>query len=124
MNTTIPSSPDTAFRRPLYDCRDEADAMQLIVYIPGVDAAGVNIEARGADLRITAQKAHFVRVNWQSLHLEGAQRDYRLNLRLGRGFAYESMDASIHDGVLTITLPKRAAAAAAAPTPRLALRVA
>ncbi|HZZ58000.1 MAG TPA: Hsp20/alpha crystallin family protein [Opitutaceae bacterium] len=133
MSTTIPPSPAPAFRRPLYDCRDEGDAMQLIVYVPGVDAAGVNIEARGPDLRITAQKTHFVRVNWQALHLEGAQRDYRLSLRLGRGFAFEAMDAQIHDGVLTITLPKRlparapaaAAAAAAAPlAPRLLRRVA
>lgn len=102
--------------------------MQLIVYVPGVDATGVNIEARGPDLRITAQKTHFIRVNWQSLHLETAQRDYRLNLRLGRGFAFEAMDAKIHDGVLTITLPKRtavrAAPEAAAPPSRLLRRVA
>jgi HSP20 family molecular chaperone IbpA len=60
--------------------------MTLSVYVPGADAAGVDIEAIGPDLIITARKSHFVPVNWQSLHLEGAQRDYQLRLRLGLGF--------------------------------------
>ncbi len=74
--------------------------------MPGVSAAGVSIEARSPDLTVTARKTRFVRVNWQALHLEGAQRDYRLRLRLGSGFAYQAMQAEIHNGVLSITLPK------------------
>jgi HSP20 family protein len=97
-----------SFRQPNYDCRDHADAVKLDVYVPGVGAMGIDIEARGPDLVITARKSHFVRVNWQSLHLEGAQRDYQLRLRLGLGFDYPSMQAEIHDGVLTVSLPKRA----------------
>ena len=86
--------------------------MKLVVYLPGVGASGVEVEARGADLTVTAHKQHFVRVNFQSLHLENVQRDYRLRLRLGHGFDYSAMEAEIDDGVLTITLPKRNAAAA------------
>ncbi len=95
------------FRQPNYDCRDQPDVVKLAVYVPGVDAAGVDIEARGPDLFITARKIHFVRVNWQAAHLEGAQLDYQLRLRLGHTFDYASMQAEIHDGVLTVTLPKR-----------------
>lgn len=95
------------FRQPGYDCHELPDAMKLVVYVPEVSASGVEIEARGADLRITARKQHFVRVNWQALHLEGAQRDYQLRLRLGTDFDYSAMEAEIHDGILTITLPKR-----------------
>lgn len=105
---------EETFRKPLYDCQDQDGALKLVVFVPGVDASGVTIEARDSDLRITALKSHYVRVNWQSAHLEGAQRDYRLNLRLGRGYAYEAMDAEMSHGVLTITLPKRARLAAAA----------
>ncbi len=101
---------NAAFRQPNYDCREHADAVKLVVYVPGVDATGVEIEARGADLVITAHKAHFVRVNWSALHLEGAQRDYRLRLRLGAGIDFRGMQAEIQDGVLTVTLPKRIAA--------------
>ena len=122
--TPLPSSSRKAgatptsveFRQPKYDCQERADAMQLVVYVPGVGASGVDIEARGPDLTITARKHHFVRVNFNALHLENAQRDYQLRLRLGLGFDYAAMEAEIRDGVLTITLPKRNAHA-----PRLRL---
>jgi HSP20 family protein len=93
------------FRKPHYDCRGAADALQIVVYIPGVDATGVSIEAQAPDLIVTARKTRFVRVNWQALHLEGSQRDYRLRLRLGSAYAYPLMQAEIHNGVLTVTLP-------------------
>jgi HSP20 family protein len=108
-----------AYRQPAYDCQEHADAMKLVVYVPGVDASGVEIEGRGADLTVTAKKARFVRVNFNALHLEGAQRDYRLRLRLGTGFDFAAMAAEISHGVLTVTLPKRAAAPVR-PTNRLA----
>jgi HSP20 family protein len=95
-----------AFRQPSYDCRELPDAIKLTVYVPGVEASGVEIEARGPDLLVTARKTHFVRVNWQSLHLESAQRDYQLRLRLGHGIDYPALQAEIHHGVLTVTLPK------------------
>jgi len=104
---TEPASTD-AFRQPNYDCKEQRAAMKLTVYVPGVEAAGVEIEARGADLTITARKAHLVRVNWQALHLETAQRDYQLRLRLGTNFDYAAMQAEIRHGLLTVTLPKRA----------------
>ncbi len=103
-----PASPD-AFCQPNYDCQEHREAMKLVVYVPGVEAAGVDIEAGGDDLTVTARKTHLVRVNWQALHLECAQRDYRLTLRLGSGFDYGAMNAEIRQGVLTITLPKRSA---------------
>jgi len=98
-----------AFRQPAYDCHEQGDAIKLVVYIPGVDAAGVEIEGRGADLTVTARKRQVVRVNWQALHLESAQRDYRLRLRLGTGYDFSAMGAEIAHGVLTVTLPKRPA---------------
>ena len=98
-----------AFRQPAYDCEDHQDEMKLIVYVPGVTAAGVEIEGRGADLTVTARKSRYVRVNFNSLHLEGAQLDYRLRLRLGHGLDFAAMQAAIANGVLTVTLPKRSA---------------
>jgi HSP20 family protein len=102
----VPASID-AFRQPAYDCQESADAIKLVVYVPGVAASGVEIEGRGADLTVTAKKARFVRVNFDALHLEGAQRDYRLRLRLGTSFDYAAMEAEIAHGVLTVTVPKR-----------------
>ena len=95
-----------SFRQPNYECLDQGAAIKLAVFVPGVTAAGVDIEARGPDLLITAHKAHYVRVNWSTLHLESAQRDYRLRLRLGLAFDYPAMRAKIHEGILSMTLPK------------------
>jgi HSP20 family molecular chaperone IbpA len=81
--------------------------MKLEVFVPGVSADGVDIEAQGPDLLITARKSHYIRVNWSSLHLEGAQRDYQLRLRLGLIFDYSAMRAEIHNGILSVTVPKR-----------------
>jgi len=85
------------------------DVVKLTVFVPGVEAAGVEITTRGPDLTVTARKAHFVRINWRALHLENAQRDYRLKLRLGNHLDYTSLTAELVDGVLTLLIPKRVA---------------
>jgi HSP20 family protein len=106
-----PSATTQSLRRPNFDCRDLPAELRLVIYIPGTDASGVEIEARGPDLTVTARKTHFIRQNWTALHLEAAQKDYRLKLRLGHGFDYPAMQAEISEGILTLTIPKRAVAA-------------
>ena len=102
-----PAASADSFRQPAYDSQDTPGSMKLTVYVPGVDAAGVEIEGHGADLTVTALKHHFVRTNFGAQHLERAQRDYRLRLRLGARLDFAHMQAEIADGVLTITVPKR-----------------
>lgn len=117
---TAETAGSASFRKPSYDCREQPEAVKLVVYVPGVDPNGVEIEARGPDVIITARKAHFVRVNWQALHLENAQRDYQLHLRLGHGLDYRALQAELNEGVLTVTLPKRLPAGGAARWTRVA----
>ncbi len=102
-----------AHRRPHYDCQVEADSLKISVFIPGVDPSGVDIEASGPDLVVRAEKTHLVRAHWRSAHLESVQRDYLLRLRLGFSLDYDAMQAALNDGVLTITIPKKAAVPAA-----------
>ncbi len=104
------------FRSPHYECMDLPQSLKLAVYVPGVEASGVDLTTQGNDLVVTARKAQHVRVNWQPLHLESAQRDYRLTLRLGSGYDFDSLRAYIAKGVLTIVLPKRRSALAAPST--------
>ena len=110
----VQNSVSSEFCQPNYDCRERPDAVKLTVYTPGVNPASIEIEIAGPDLIVTARKPHVVRVNWQALNLEGAQRDYRLRLRLGRGLDYSALHAEFHAGVLSLTLPKRLPAAPAA----------
>jgi HSP20 family molecular chaperone IbpA len=116
----VPASSGAAFREPAYDCEEQADRMVVTVYLPGIAASGVEIEGRGADLTVVAHKPQVVRVNFAALHLEGAQRDYRLRLRLGSGFDFPAMAAEISHGILTIAVPKRATAVTRRPAARAA----
>lgn len=94
-------------RKPHYEISEHADHLDLVVYVPGVDSAGVDLSFDGPDLLLTARKAHFVRVNWSALHLESAQRDYALTLRLGSRVDFDRLEATLQGGVLTIKLPKK-----------------
>ncbi len=123
MHTIIPSlSPSDApaselrpaFRQPHFECTDLPQALKLVVLVPGVEASGVEIVSTGPDLLVTASKSHYLRVNWQALHLEGVQRDYQLKLRLGHGLEFDELRADLRDGVLTIVVPKKASAAVTA----------
>ena len=107
-----------AVRLPHYDCTDLPQALKLGVYGPGTDASGMEITTQGPDLFVTARKTQHVRTNWQALHLENVQRDYQLKLRLGLGFDYESLEASVARGVLTIVLPKKQLASSGSPLPQ------
>ena len=98
-----------SFRSPHYECVEHAHDVEVLVFVPGVDATGVEITSPGPDLVVTARKSHFVRVNFQSLHLESAQRDYRLVLRLGNSLDFAGTLAEIRDGMLTVRIPKREA---------------
>ncbi len=101
-------------RSPHYDCQQHGDAIDLTVFLPGVDAAGVEIVVRGPDLVVIGRKTHVVRVNFAAAHLEHAQRDYELRLRLGRELDYAALSAELSDGILSIRIPKRGSIPAAA----------
>lgn len=101
-------------RSPHYDCQQLGDAIDLTVFLPGVDAAGVEIVVRGPDLVVIGRKTHVVRVNFAAAHLEHAQLDYELRLRLGRDLDYAGLVAELADGVLTLRIPKRVPLASAA----------
>ena len=108
----VPALGDT--RSPHYDCQQHGDAIDLTVFLPGVEAAGVEIVVRGPDLVVIGRKSHIVRVNFAAAHLEHAQRDYELRLRLGRELDYAGLSAELADGVLSVRIPKRVPIAAAA----------
>ncbi len=109
LKTDIRSSRAVAsdFRKPHYDCTEQHGVIHVSVYMPEVDAVGVELVVRGADLIVRGRKRHLVRVNWRALHLEGAQHDYELRLRLGHAFDFDALNAELNDGLLTLAIPRR-----------------
>jgi len=96
------------FRVPHFDSESLPHALQLKIYVPGVTARGIEIALRGTDLFVTARKSQVVRANWKSLHLEAAQHDYGLQLRLGSLLDLSALAAELIDGVLHLTIPTHA----------------
>ncbi|MDR1282029.1 MAG: Hsp20/alpha crystallin family protein [Opitutaceae bacterium] len=94
-------------RKPHYDCTEQADAIALSIFLPNVEPLGVEFKVRGPDLILTARKRHLVRVNWRAAHLEGAEHDYELHLRLGYGLDYDALRAGIEGDLLKVVIPKR-----------------
>ena len=103
--STAPGSTVTV-RKPHYDSQERETDFGIVVYVPGVESAGIEITSNGVDLLINARKHHFVRVNFGSLNLEAVQHDYQLSLRLGRGLDYAGLQAEFNQGILTLTIPK------------------
>ncbi len=94
-------------RKPHYDCTELGDAIALSVFLPNVEPVGVEFTVRGPDLILTARRRHLVRVNWRTAHLEGAEHDYELHLRLGRGLNYDALRAELDGDLLRVIIPKR-----------------
>jgi len=114
---TTPTAPIRHLRRtdrrnlepwgqPRFERREHPGALQVVVYLPGTDPAGVVIESRGSELRLKARRLRTVRPNWTSLQLERALPDYALRLRLGTRMNLAAMEADLADGILTLTIPK------------------
>lgn len=101
-------------RSPHYDCLPHGDHVELTVFLPGVDAAGVEIVVRGPDLVVVGRKTHIVRVNFAAANLESVQLDYELRLRLGRDLDYSTLTAALDEGILSVRIPRRSSVLAAA----------
>jgi HSP20 family molecular chaperone IbpA len=100
-------APAATVRQPHFETAHAAEGLRLDVFVPGVEPSGVEITTVGPDLVVRARRAHPVRVNWTALQLETAQRDYELQLRLGRGLDFDGLRAEMRDGILRILVPKR-----------------
>ena len=100
-----------AFGQPRYHFNEQADTLRLVVHIPGVDPAGIDLEVNAPDLTITAARMHSEPHRRRQTPPAEPARDYQLRLRLGFNLAYEALRAELHGSMLTVTIPKQAAAA-------------
>ena len=100
------AEPTPSFRLPHFACTGLPQALELKVFVPDVDAAGVEIATHGPDLSIIARTSRHGSMNSPALQPAGAQRDYQLKLRLGFGYDFAGLRAELSGGVLTLHLPK------------------
>ena len=95
---------------PAFDLYDDGEHFRLVADLPGLRAEDLEVEATEDGLTLRGTRAVAVPEGFTAHHRE------RGELRLARSFTFpakidpEQVTASLHQGVLTITLVKRASA--------------
>lgn len=88
---------------------DRADELELSLEIPGLDRNDINIELNERNLAISGEK-RFSRESKSGAYVvsERAYGHFRRAVTLPCDVQADRVEASYRDGILTITLPKRA----------------
>lgn len=100
--------PSDGYCRPRFEWHDQGRATDIEVFVPGVEAGGVEMLVDGNDLLITARRELPVLPNWQAANLPAVRLDYRLRVPLPYDVDSRQIRASLDHGVLTIHLEKGA----------------
>ena len=101
------SEPATdGFSRPRFEWHDLGSAVEIEVFVPGVDASGVEMVVEGNDLVVTARRQTPVLTNWQPANLPAMRLDYRLRVPLPYDVNTRQVRATLEHGVLKIHLTK------------------
>jgi HSP20 family protein len=113
MNTTLSrteesqaaTAQDRPLIRPRYTVEGDDTRYWIRVELPGVakDQAGITLEKD--TLTVEAHRGATAAGDWQAVHREIAEADYRLSLQLNLRVDDTAIKAQHKDGVLTIELP-------------------
>lgn len=99
-------SKDMRSVRPEYTAREQAEAYEVRVFMPGVSRDGVSISLENEELTVEGVKGSGVPSSWRCVARESADAAYRLRLALNVQIDGGGISASMADGVLTLVLPK------------------
>ena len=99
----------TAPRRtviPRYDLEETADAFIIAAFVPGVNRSELETNLDKETLTVFARRTWTPPSDWTAVYREIPAADYRLVLELDHRVNREAVKAELHQGVLTLTLPK------------------
>ena len=106
-------APDTAARTPALDVVDSGNAFTVKLEIPGVAKSDVKISVDGRQVSVQAQHAADEQKEGERLvHRERSATRYARSFTLPVEVAQGEAAATLENGVLTLTLPKRGAVGA------------
>ena len=110
----VPATPAPASDRrsvaPRVDIRETPESVLVVADMPGVAADGVDIAVHGDVLTLRGTNRVKEPEKFQAIWREFALRDYERSFRLGHAIDTERIAAAAKDGVVRVTLPKRATA--------------
>ena len=91
--------------RPLTDIVETEKELKLISEIPGIPKENVSIDLEG---RVLGIKAGMSREEKSDEGISYLSRSYERKFRIPEGFATDKISADLHDGMLTLVIPKEA----------------
>lgn len=93
---------------PSVDIVDSTEETVLVVDLPGVDEAGVDIEIEKNILTIKASQTESRFADYKLVHGEYGVGEYKRGFSLPENIDRDGISAKLQDGVLRIRLPKSA----------------
>jgi HSP20 family protein len=88
------------------DVYESEDAYTIHCLLPGIDPNGVNVSVQDSVLTISGESKRTPPENARPLFQEIGYGQFQRQVSLGFPVEADKADASYHDGILTITLPK------------------
>lgn len=104
LRTALGDLPDAVFA----DLLERDDAYRLVLDLPDVTTAGLDLEVRAGRLAIEARREKPVPAGYSYVR-EGRDLFFDADLPLPADASAAGADASLDRGVLEVTLPKRSA---------------
>jgi len=94
--------------RPAVDIYEDAEGITLLADMPGVDRERLNLEVDRDSLTIEGDTRIDLPEGMAALYADVHSTRYRRSFTLSGELAVDEVKASLRDGVLTVTIPKRA----------------
>jgi HSP20 family protein len=93
--------------RPAMDVIEREDALEIRLNLPGIKADEVNVEVEDYVLTISGEINNAIdEENERYTYRERSYGAFQRSVRLADTVDVENIDATYHDGVLSLTLPK------------------
>lgn len=103
---TVQGTRDTPVFSPTTDIHETDEALIMTVEMPGVGTDGVNVTLENRELRITGHCRPSVPEGYALTLAEYREGDFERAFTLSDAIDGGAIQASMKDGILTLTLPK------------------
>jgi len=106
--STPPPEDSQPSRKPVYRLVEHGDVYTLIVQLPGVDKAGMDVVAKNGVLSIQGRREWHKPAAWTLIHRESSDANFALEFSYDSRIEADRIQAVITNGGLTGTLPRSA----------------
>ena len=96
------------FRMPLVNINESEKEFAVTMELPGVQKKDLDVAIDGEQLVITAERSEKVESNEGLLRREIRSEKFRRTFTLGQAVDRDGIKAKLENGILKVTLPKRA----------------